>query len=45
MMTGTSENSRIFMQASLPDRPGIITSMTIRSKFSFFSNSTAAAPS
>ena len=45
MMMGTSENSRIFMHASLPDSPGIITSMTIRSRSPFFASSTAAAPS
>ncbi len=45
MMMGTSENSRIFMQASLPDSPGIITSMTMRSSGSFLAMSTAAAPS
>jgi len=34
MMMGTSEYSRIFMQASLPERPGIIRSRMMRSSVS-----------
>ena len=45
MIMGTSENSRIFMQASVPDSTGIIRSRIIRSKFSLFASSTAASPS
>ena len=45
MMMGTSENSRIFMQASLPDSWGIIRSRMIRSRLSRRASSTAVAPS
>ena len=45
MMIGTSENSRIFMHASLPESTGIIRSRIIRSNRSRLARSTADAPS